>query len=134
MTKWTKPSTRALLHLDKQLGSSGKSAELPQARACEVTASTLQSIKVPILQIPPGPRGLKDWKLQGSIPKSRDPSSRDPSSRDRESLVSFTGCASAAELRQEIINTNEFRGRGRSHWIHLALPCRNVAFRGHQLG
>ena len=31
--------------------------------------SSLQDIKLPILQIPPGPRGAKDWRLQGSIPR-----------------------------------------------------------------
>ena len=65
-----------------------KSAELPQARACEVTASVLQSIKLPILQIPPRPRGFEDWRLQGSLPRSRDPSSRDTRSSDCEFLVS----------------------------------------------
>ena len=66
-----------------------ESVELPQARACGITASSLQSIKLPILQIPPGPRGSKEWRLQGSIPRSRDPNSKDPSSRHRELLVSI---------------------------------------------
>ena len=52
------------------------SAELPQARACEITASSLQSIKLPILQIRPGPRGFEHLRLQGSIPRSRDQGSR----------------------------------------------------------
>ena len=40
----------------------------------------------PILQILPGSRGSKDWRLQGPIPRSKDPSSRHPSSKDREKL------------------------------------------------
>ena len=47
-----------------------------------------ESIKLSNPAIPPGPRGFKDWRLQGSI----------PSSRDRVSLVSQGEVLLAIEL------------------------------------
>ena len=83
-----------IANFEQQTPTAGstESDEVPQARECEVTATTIQSLRFPILQIPPGPRGSKDWRLQGSFPRSRDPSFRDPRSRDREFLDS-TGVA-----------------------------------------